>query len=526
MAYDIQQLMGGVTDAYKQSRGNTLAQMAFNTQGEERQSALGQLAGLNPDAAYKLKADFDEQDKADLAEFTNVFMTLPDDLKQPAYTKALGRFGYKIRAMGVEPPTDYKQAMPVFEQIAAASGGRNDGDTRWIQTIDENGKPVWAAANNRGIKPTKFGLPTSYKTVDDEATGKKWRFNTKTGQLEPVDDAYVAPEPQPTIQGADNFKQAFTGLASKHGAQITSITRPPEENRRVGGVANSYHLTSQAGDFVVPQQNKAQFMADARAMGLEAIDEGDHIHVEPPSRGAPPPRPASGYVGLSAAEKARVQAEEKARVDLAYAGPTAAATAEGKARIEAQYGPRIAGDTTAAQEEAKRRTQAIADAPNVAAVADQSLAIIDKAINHPGRAAATGTSAILPWDFAAGSAGKDFMAVQKQLEGQAFLQAFERLKGGGQITEIEGQKATQAMARLDRAQSEGEYLQALKDLREVFVAAKSRAMAKAGYSAPPPALRNPAGAGQPVRINSKEERDKLPPGTQYIGPDGKISRKK
>ena len=510
MAYDIPQLMSGVSNAYKQSRGNTLAQMAFNTQGEERQSALGQLAGLNPDAAYKLKADFDDQDRADLAEFTNVFMTLPDDLKQPAYSKGVQRFGHKFRAMGIEPPADFKQAMPLFEQIAAASGGKNDGDTRWIQTTDENGKPVWAAANNRGIKPTKFGLPTTYKDVDDEATGKKWRFNVKTGQLEPVDDTYVAPQPQPTIQGADNFKQAFTGLASKHGAQITSITRTPEENRRVGGVANSYHLTSQAGDFVVPQQNKAQFMADARAMGLEAIDEGDHIHVEPPSRGAPPPRPASaGYVGLSAAEKARVQAEEKARVDLAYAGPTAAATAEGKARIEAQYGPQIAGATTAAQEEAKRKSQGIADAPKAIDTADQALAVIDKAINHPGRQYATGTTAVLPWDFAAGTAGKDFMAVQKQLEGKAFLQAFESLKGGGQITEMEGIKATQAMARLDRAQSEGEYLQALKELRAIVVSAREKAIEKAGGSYVPSSLRAPPAGGQQPTETEAQRRARL-----------------
>ena len=35
-----------------------------------------------------------------------------------------------------------------------------------------------------------------------------------------------------------------------------------------------------------------------------------------------------------------------------------------------------------------------------------------------------------------------------QIGGQAFLQAFESLKGGGQITEIEGTKATTALTRL------------------------------------------------------------------------------
>lgn len=62
----------------------------------------------------------------------------------------------------------------------------------------------------------------------------------------------------------------------------------------------------------------------------------------------------------------------------------------------------------------------------------------------------------------------------EQLEGQAFLQAFESLKGGGQITEIEGQKATQAMGRLSRAQSEGDYREALTELRGILELARTR----------------------------------------------------
>jgi len=46
----------------------------------------------------------------------------------------------------------------------------------------------------------------------------------------------------------------------------------------------------------------------------------------------------------------------------------------------------------------------------------------------------------------------NLMAKIKQIEGKAFLEAFKTLKGGGQITEIEGIKATQAIARLERTQ--------------------------------------------------------------------------
>ena len=53
----------------------------------------------------------------------------------------------------------------------------------------------------------------------------------------------------------------------------------------------------------------------------------------------------------------------------------------------------------------------------------------------------------------------------KQIRGDVFLQAFEKLKGGGQITELEGIKAEQAMARLGQMQSYADYVNSLKELR-------------------------------------------------------------
>jgi len=53
----------------------------------------------------------------------------------------------------------------------------------------------------------------------------------------------------------------------------------------------------------------------------------------------------------------------------------------------------------------------------------------------------------------------------KQVRGDVFLQAFEKLKGGGQITELEGMKAEQAMARLGQMQGYDDYVNSLKELR-------------------------------------------------------------
>lgn len=66
------------------------------------------------------------------------------------------------------------------------------------------------------------------------------------------------------------------------GATITSAARTPEHNAEVGGVPNSFHLSDQAVDFVLPQgRTFDEVKAGLAAKGLpvaELINEGDHIH--------------------------------------------------------------------------------------------------------------------------------------------------------------------------------------------------------------------------------------------------------
>lgn len=94
---------------------------------------------------------------------------------------------------------------------------------------------------------------------------------------------------------------------------------------------------------------------------------------------------------------------------------------------------------------------------------------IDAILNDPALPYATGW---LEWtQNIPGTAGKRFGTRANQLKGQAFLQAFESLKGAGQITETEGQKATEAIGRLDTAQAPEDYAQALRELRELLLLA-------------------------------------------------------
>jgi hypothetical protein len=72
-------------------------------------------------------------------------------------------------------------------------------------------------------------------------------------------------------------------------------------------------------------------------------------------------------------------------------------------------------------------------------------------------------------------AGTDLTVRISQLQGQAFLQAFESLKGGGAITEREGQAATEAIARLNRIQSKEAFEDSLRELRSIMERGLERA---------------------------------------------------
>jgi hypothetical protein len=107
-----------------------------------------------------------------------------------------------------------------------------------------------------------------------------------------------------------------------------------------------------------------------------------------------------------------------------------------------------------------------------------------------------------------GQAGKDLSVKIDQLKGQTFLQAFESLKGAGQITEVEGQKATEAMARLNTAQSVEAYQAALDDLAGVIERAMDTARKKTGGTTDPQA----APAAKPTHRWNPETRQLEPIG--------------
>lgn len=157
-------------------------------------------------------------------------------------------------------------------------------------------------------------------------------------------------------------------------------------------------------------------------------------------------------------------------------------------------------------ETGKSAAKAAANLPNAIDTANQAIALIDEMIgdttvNNRGQIVYGKNKPIAGFEdyvgaswrpgmrFIEGSDAASYEVRQKQIEGQAFLDAFETLKGGGQITEKEGEKATAAKSRMNKATSEVEYIKAARELQEVLREGVKRAKAKAtrgGAGAPLP----------------------------------------
>lgn len=108
---------------------------------------------------------------------------------------------------------------------------------------------------------------------------------------------------------------------------------------------------------------------------------------------------------------------------------------------------------------------------------------------HPGFQDAVGATWKPGLRFVPGTDAADFMARFDQIQGQSFLEAFETLKGGGAITEKEGAKATEAINRARIAQSEREFVTAMRDLQDVVRTGIENAKRKSGAGAAPTGAR-------------------------------------
>lgn len=175
-----------------------------------------------------------------------------------------------------------------------------------------------------------------------------------------------------------------------------------------------------------------------------------------------------------------LEAQKAARdADPAFQERMAAARAKGtettKNQIKAQQ---ILPSVISRGEEGIRL---IDDLIGKAPVKDKNGKIIEEGTKpHPGFETAVGATWLPGARFIPGTDAANFQSRFDQIKGASFLEAFETLKGGGQITVIEGEKATAAVNRMALAQSEAEFIAAARDVQDIMISGIKKAKARVG----------------------------------------------
>jgi hypothetical protein len=123
--------------------------------------------------------------------------------------------------------------------------------------------------------------------------------------------------------------------------------------------------------------------------------------------------------------------------------------------------------TVQAREEQKAETQAQLALPERQAAAQRLRGQIEELLTHEGkRFAVGGVAGITP--RVPGTPQASFIDRLDQINAAAFLEAFQQLKGGGPITDREGQKATEAISRMKRSTSVKEFDMAAQELIDLI----------------------------------------------------------
>lgn len=176
-------------------------------------------------------------------------------------------------------------------------------------------------------------------------------------------------------------------------------------------------------------------------------------------------------------------------VGNARTGQIAPGVMGGSPVVRASDSPRLQGEIAQAKEVGKtlgeERTKAALDVPRIIDNAETAIRHVDELLAHPGFGPAVGKSSMLQMQKIPGTDAYDFMSRLDQIKGGAFLEAFNSLKGGGQITEVEGKKATDAIARMNNSTSEKEFKAAAEDFKSVVRTGLNRAKMKAKPVAQP-----------------------------------------
>ncbi len=150
-------------------------------------------------------------------------------------------------------------------------------------------------------------------------------------------------------------------------------------------------------------------------------------------------------------------------VPLSTPGVEGLTQPEIQAALSGQEASKQAG-ITGAKAQTEADIEKATKQPSQVADLDQSIDLVKRMLDSPGRAKATGLNSRFP--TMAGSDAANYETMLEQLKSRNFLASISQMKGMGQLSNNEGMKLEAALAALDLRQSDNFHKEELERLRE------------------------------------------------------------
>ena len=274
----------------------------------------------------------------------------------------------------------------------------------------------------------------------------------------------------PTPEQTSNMGQPVDLSKSQPIPAVDTTTTQPTEQEMMAGLLGLAKVNPEAAgpalainQWQTGRQDKSEAMAQAQQDRLElerqrALDRAAMMTGGDTKQYFQPIQTADGIYAFNSrtGKMELVSSVKGAQNDPALQGKIAEAKGAGKTIGTAQGTAQTSLDQTLSQ-------------------GDTTLKQLDDLLKHPGFSTAVGVGNEITRFAPSGTETRNFLTRLDQLKGGQFLQAYQTLKGGGQITEVEGKKATEAIARMNATSSEVEFKQAVNDFADVIRAGMERA---------------------------------------------------
>lgn len=377
-----------------QQQLNRLAQLSYSAPQDQQQALLGQIAAISPRAAQQQEQAFasaDERRNTTMVNMAKLLTSAPEQARPALWQRfipTLSQFGLS------DLPSEYNaQTAPVINQAAQslvqAYGGASSQtptDVRSFQMMTQGLSPEdveRARRINLGLAGRESSAAIGYQKVKGpDGVERLVAVDPRQIGAQVVGDgtgygSFSQPAP---ISGGGNHFAAFSQLATEFpSVTMTSGVRSAERNAQVGGQPNSQHLNGTAADYAVPANQKPAFISRARQLGYQAIDEGDHIHLQVP-RGAG--GGANLFAGRRPEDEAAAVEAAKRRVELQYA--PALQQIETQGAIDRAAGT---AQVEASAERQKKNQTIMRDARETLSLLDQAETLLNTASGGSAQAA-------------------------------------------------------------------------------------------------------------------------------------------